>query len=122
VVLETIATLSPPDWNFVFTHGVTGDAADEEYDREIACEVLTTAHRRGAYLLVVRLGCGPDELATRVISPERHLRMKAVDPEAARRNAVRPLFDPGYSNTMTIDTSKLPASEVTAQIIQRLIP
>jgi hypothetical protein len=122
VVLETIATLSPPDWNFVFTHAVTGDAADEEYDREIACEVLTTAHRRGAYLLVVRLGCGPDELATRVISPERHLRMKAVDPEAARRNAVRPLFDPGYSNTMTIDTSKLPASEVTAQIIQRLIP
>jgi predicted kinase len=120
-VLETIATLSPRDWNFVLTHAVTGDAADEEYDREIARDVLTTASRRGAHLLVVRLGCGPDELATRVVSPERRLRMKAVDPEAARRNAVRPLFDPRHSNTLTIDTSKLSASEVAAQIIERLI-
>jgi predicted kinase len=120
-VLETIATLSPPGWNFVFTHAVTGDAADEEYDREIAREVLATAQRRGAHLLVVRLGCGPDELATRVVSPERRLRMKEVDPDAARRNAVKPLFDPGHSDTMTIDTSRLSASEVAGQIIQRLI-
>jgi predicted kinase len=120
VVLETIATLSPQDWNFVFTHAVTGDAADEEYDREIAREVLDTAHRRGANLLVVRLGCAPDELATRVISPERRLRMKEVDPEAARRNAVRPLFNPNHRNTMTIDTTNLSALEVAAQIVQKL--
>ena len=115
-VLGTIATLSPSDWNFVLTHAAAGSALDHE----IASEVLETARLRKARLLVVRLACAPEELAARVVSPERRLRMKETDPEEARRNAARPLFDPGHRDTMTIDTTGLAAPDIAARIMQSL--
>jgi shikimate kinase len=113
-VFKTMATLSPPDWNFVLTHAATDGAMDDE----IAGDVLETARLRNAHLLVVRLTCSPDELARRVVSPERRLRMKETDPEAARQNATLPLFDPGHEQTVTIDTTGLAASETAARIVQ----
>jgi hypothetical protein len=53
-VLETIATLAKPGTNFVFTHdGIEG----ERYDEDVLQGIQSTAARRGARLIPVRLVC-----------------------------------------------------------------
>jgi len=113
-VLETIGTLSPRDWNFVFTHAASDDPSDAGTCREI----LSAAERRGARMIVARLSCAPDELARRVLSPERRSRMKEMDPEAARTNAIAPVFDPGHANVIDIDTTTKAPGEVAHIVIE----
>jgi hypothetical protein len=115
-VLAGVATLSPRDWNFIVTHAAVGDLDDVE----IAEEILATAARRGARTLVARLICSSDALAERVVHSERNARMKEMDPEAARRNAVLPPFDPGHPDTVTIDTTSLTAPAVADHIVRTL--
>lgn len=112
-VLETIAAFSPRDWSFVFTHAASNHPSDAGTCREI----LSAAERRGARVIVARLSCAPDELARRVLSPERRARMKEMDAEAARRSAVAPLFDPGHANVIDIDTTTKTAGEVADIVI-----
>jgi hypothetical protein len=60
-VLETIATLAKPGTNFVFTHdGIEG----ERYDEDVLQGIQSTAARRGARLIPVRLVCNEDETCT----------------------------------------------------------
>ena len=112
-VFEAIATLSPAHWSFIFTHTATGDPLDDA----ICSDIMATVKRRGAKLLVAQLSCGPEELARRVVAPERRKRMKDADPVSARMNATLPLYDPGHPNTISIDTSQLTAQGVAQQII-----
>jgi hypothetical protein len=116
-IFETMATLSPSDWNFVVTHAATGIPRDYE----IAGEIREAARLRKARLLTVRLTCSADELAARVVSPDRRLRMKETDAEAARRNATKSPFDPAHENSMMIDTTGLSAVEVARLIMQRMM-
>ena len=113
-VIETIAMFSPREWNFVFTHAASDDPSDAGTCREI----LAAAERRGAKVMVARLTCAPDELARRVLSPERRFRMKEMDPEAARANAIAPLFDPGHANIVDIDTTAMTPSQVANIVIE----
>src|SRR3954452_4536947 len=67
-VLETIATISRPDMNFIFTHeGLAGEPADEK----IYSDIRATAHRRGAAFFPVRLICSEGELVRRIQSSGR---------------------------------------------------
>lgn len=116
-VMKTIATLSPPDWNFVFTHAFTGTPQDYE----MAEQIFAVADRRSADILVVRLTCSPEELVKRVTMPQRQLRFKEVDPESALRNATLPLIDVCSRKTITIDTSSLNPSATVEQILQALV-
>jgi hypothetical protein len=113
-VLETIAMFSPRDWSFVFTHAASDDPSDAPTCREI----LSAAERRGANVIVARLSCAPDELARRVLSPERLLRMKEMDPEAAHANAVAPLFDPRHANVIDIDTTRKTPDQVADIVLE----
>jgi len=113
-VFETIATLSPRDWSFVFTHAASDDPSDAVTCRQI----LSMAERRGARVIVARLICQAEELARRVLSPERRPRMKEMDPEAARVNAAAPLFDPRHADMVDIDTTAKTPEEVADFVLQ----
>jgi hypothetical protein len=117
VVLHTIGTLSPPLWNFVFTHAAIHDPAELDIFRAIEA----VARQRGAHMIVVRLSCSdPDELARRVIMPERRDRMKERDVVAARRNALLPTLDPGHPGTISIETTGLTPGDVARRIVAEL--
>jgi ribose 1,5-bisphosphokinase PhnN len=113
-VLETIAAFSPRDWSFVFTHAASDDPSDVVTCREI----LSAAERRRARVIAVRLSCEPAELAHRVLSPERRLRMKEVDADAARANAIAPLFDPGCDTMVDIDTTTKTPQQVADLVLR----
>ena len=79
-VLETIATLAKPAANFVFTHdGIEG----ERYDEDVLRGIQSTAARRGARLIPVRLVCNEDELVRRIQSADRAAMLKCTDPADA---------------------------------------
>jgi hypothetical protein len=82
-VLETIATLAPPERNYVFTHAIS-DNGGHPSDFAIAGQILGVAERRKARALVVRLSCGATELSARIAAEERAKRLKTRE---ARRSA-----------------------------------
>ncbi|HUL07062.1 MAG TPA: hypothetical protein VLV76_12060 [Candidatus Acidoferrum sp.] len=67
---------------------------------------------------MARLHCAPDELARRVLSPERRLRMKEMAADAARMNAVAPPFDPGVPDIVNIETTARTAEQVADIVIE----
>ena len=114
-VLETIATLSPPEWSFVFTH----EAYGESYDIAVYQLTREAAEVRKASFLPVRLVCDPDEIARRVMNPERRILMKSANAAKSRaRAAANATYDPGTRDVLTLNNTSL-APEAAAEAIIR---
>jgi hypothetical protein len=114
-VLDTIRTLSPPDWSFVFTNVLfAGDPGDEAAPGQLA----QLAEDRGAVFVPVVLRCEVDELVRRVTSPERRHRMKWVDADGVRGVAMtRQLIavDHRFEHALDLDvTTTSPADAADA--------
>ena len=91
VVYDSIATLSPPEWSFVFTNYVADTPADRAHYERL--EELADAW--GSRFVPVRMTVEVDELLRRMTQPERAARMKMTNADLARRTfltqtAVRP--------------------------------
>ena len=116
-VLETITTLSPPRWSFIFTHS----ALDDPSELTIFEEIKNVAQRRGSRMVVVRLSCrNPDELARRVGMPERRSRLKDADILSARKNALLPTLDPKHGDTISVETDGLTADDVAQRVVDQI--
>jgi predicted kinase len=114
-VLETIATLASPTTNFILTHeGVEGDPVD----RAIFESIRSTAARRGARFVPVRLLCEEDELVRRIQSPERAGLFKCIDPaDAINKSRHHAVLDPLFPTTLTLDVTALGPEESAAAIL-----
>jgi hypothetical protein len=113
-VHDTIATLSPREWNFIFTHAAHDD---EPADHEIFASILNVAERRQALLVPVRLTCAEEELIRRVVSPERPDRLKSISTDSARRSSrTRQVLVPRHPNLLDLDVTSIPASEAASKI------
>ena len=118
VVMDTIIEFSPADWSFIFTHGAIGTGG--AHDRDFALDITSVAEARKADLWAIQLTASADELARRVVMPERRKHMKEVDPAAARRNAAERPFDAGVRNTLLFDTTDMSPAEATRSILSKL--
>jgi hypothetical protein len=113
-VMETIATLAPPDASFIFTDcPFEGDAGDRR-SYEL---MLTTAERREALFVPIRVLCSEQEVARRTTSAGRKQQLKSIDPvDGARLVRTRVILDPHHRNQMTLDVSTLSAEQSAAAI------
>lgn len=118
-VLETIATLAPPARNFIFTHAITRDGG-RPIDHMVAGQILNTAERRHAKVLLVRLACAAAELADRIEAPERADRLKERDGSRAQKYAGLVPFDLRHGWTFDLDTTRSTPSEAAASIMRAL--
>ena len=105
-VLETVATLAPPDRNYVFTHAI-GDDGGHPLDFAIAGQILSVAKRRRARALVVRLSCGATELSSRIAAEERAKRLKMTDVSQAERLARLEPLSLNHDWIVDLDTTEL---------------
>lgn len=113
-VLETIRTLSPPDYNFVFTNVLINE---DPGDLEVYEKIEKTALIRKATFVPIHLTCELEENIQRVAMPDRKLNMKQLSPEGAERiRKNNRLLNITHSNFISLDTTTSPA-EKTAQII-----
>jgi AAA domain len=117
-VHDTIATLSPAHWNFVFTHA---GHEDDPADHVICAAVLNVAKRRNALFVPVRLICAEDELVRRVAMPERRERLKSICKDSARRRSrTRQVLTPNHPNLLNLDVTALSALEAAARIMDHI--
>ncbi len=105
-VLETVATLGPPDRNYVFTHAI-GDDGGSPLDFAIAGQILSVAKRRKARALVVRLSCGATALSHRIGAEERAKRLKMTDVSQAERLARLEPLSLNHDWIVDLDTTEL---------------
>jgi len=105
-VLETVATLAPPDRNYVFTHAVWDDGG-HPFDFTIAGQILNVAERRRARALVVRLSCDATELSGRIAAEERANRLKTRDVSQAERLATLQPMNLNHGWIVDLDTTGL---------------
>lgn len=123
-VLETVATLAPPDRNYVFTHAIWDDGG-HPIDFMIAGQILNVAERRKARALVVRLSCGATELSNRIAAEERANRLKTRDASQAERLAGLAPLNLNHDWIVDLDTTGLRpeavADFVMAEISKRPI-
>ena len=109
-VLETVATLSPPDWSFVFT------IADEPGELAFYADIVRVAHRRDSRFVPVHLHCETEELCRRIASPGRRERLKDVSAENARRSNRALASRPPHPNALTLDVTSLAPGAAAAAI------
>lgn len=117
-VLDTIATLSAPESNFILTHAGFDDDSE---DWTIYNAIARAAERRGALFVPVRLLCAEEELLRRVVSSERAMKLKSMDAEAASRSAKgRNVLAFTHANGMTLDITALNPLEAASVILRHI--
>jgi hypothetical protein len=118
IVFDTIRYLSRPERNFVLTNElIEGDAEDEKVFQEV--RALATA--RGAAFLPVRLLIAPEELAQRVVSPQRQALLKSRDPhEALRMAREHQVYIPKDVDYFELDVTKLLPADAAEQILAEI--
>jgi hypothetical protein len=105
VVLETIEHYAKPGRRFVFTNEILEGESRAE---QVCANIAKVAEARGAAYLPVRLLISTEELARRVVSPERASKLKEVDAEAAMRKAkTRLVYTPSNHTCLDIDVTDL---------------
>ena len=118
-VLETVATLAPPDRNYVFTHAVWDDGG-HPLDFTIAGQILSLAERRKARALVVRLSCGAAELSERIAAEERAKTLKLRDVSQAERLARLEPMNLNHDWIVDLDTTGLRPEAVADVVLAEL--
>jgi hypothetical protein len=114
VILETVRTVCPTDYNFIFTNVLTNE---DPGDLEIYKKIEQTALSRNSTFVPVHLTCELEENIRRVGMPDRKLNMKELSPEGAKRKREsNSLLNINHPNFISLDATTSPA-EKTAQII-----
>ena len=117
-VLDTIATLSAPESNFIMTHA---GYDDDPEDWTIYNAIARAAERRSALFIPIRLLCSEEELVRRVVSSERALKFKNMDPDAASRNAKGGnVLAVNHANGMTLDVTAISPQEAARLILRHI--
>ena len=117
-VLGAIEELSPSTWSFTFTNVLfAGDAGDEAAPGRLAA----LAAARGSSFVPVRLTCRVDELARRIVAPERRTRLKWVDADGVRALVdSRRLIDLDHEHALELDVSDVPPEATAARILEHV--
>ena len=109
---DAILELSAPETSFVFTTDISAEegATHLEPYRRIATE-------RGSTFVPVRLLCGADELARRIVSPERRERSKWLDADGVRhKHATQTVVEPDDPTTLTLDVTSMAPADAAAHL------
>ena len=115
IVFDTMRDLSKPARSFVLTNELV-KGADE--DEKVFQEVRALATARGAAFLPVRLLIAPEELARRVVSPQRQVLLKSRDPDEAWRMArEHQVYMPKDVDYFALEVTKLSPADAAEQIL-----
>lgn len=118
IVLETILTISPPDFSFVFTNDLVEGWPD---DLILFSEVEGLASKRGSLFIPVRLLCSEDELCSRIVSPDRAERFKDINPlNAQEKSRTHSVLKVAHPNTLDLDVTQCSAQKAAERIIAHI--
>lgn len=115
-VLDTLANVAPLGLSYVFTNFLRGEEPAEEAAFR---EMVAVAELRGDTFVPVVLSCRTDELVRRVVSEDRRVRMKLVDPAMARwMNEDVPPFRTTHPNVLQLDVTQTTVGSAANTIVE----
>ena len=118
-VLSAIRELAPREWSYVFTNVLIAGLPPDE---QALVELAELAEARGSAYVPVILRCETEELERRIVTPERHERLKWVDPVGLRGLVERSqLVDvSAYEHALDLDVTHRRPREAAAAIADHL--
>ena len=118
VVMDVLKTLTPPEFNLVFTNVLF---AEDENDQNIFDSIMDVAKQRKAVFVPIRLHCDPEENARRVASEGRAERMKLTDPKSVMRwREEECLIDISHKNLLDLDVTHLSPPKAAEEILNHI--
>lgn len=115
VVADTITHISPQNYNFIITNALINEG---KTDRGWMEKMSDVASARDGHYIPVRLTLSVEENQKRIISPDRAVRMKEINPKSPQNNAANySVLSTAHKNELTLDVTNLPAEEAARIII-----
>jgi hypothetical protein len=113
-VFDTIAYLSKPNRNFVFTNALFDS---NENDHRLFDRVVELSRQRAAQLFIFRILVDAEEICRRIVSPDRQSNLKDIDAESARKRSVaETVLVPRFTTYFDVQ-----ATELSADYVSRVI-
>lgn len=117
-IFSCIAEDCPEDANFIITFEML---ADNPYHESFYHEVLKVVRTRNAVFYPIRLVCSPEEIAKRVVSPDRTAYLKTQDADIVQKRATEhKVFYSQHENEISLDVTKLSASAAAKIIYSKI--
>lgn len=118
IVLDTMERLAPSHLSFVMTNF----AVENEEDKAECRKIEAVAAQRGGQYFPVILTCDVEENRRRIVSPERGLKLKSIDPnEPDRLHKGTPLLRfEGHPNRIHMDVTHIQPTEAAKRILQEV--
>jgi len=114
-VLDTMARISPAEYNFVMTNVLFDD---DPGDHDIMARVMDIVRQRQSIFVPVKLVISDvAEHVKRITDPARETRMKETDPDAPARYAQSTLLKTDHPNLLVLDVTALPPAESARAIL-----
>lgn len=114
----TAISRAAPTVSHILTNHLGADPSDERFLRRIR----GLAEQRRARFLPVWLDCPADELARRVVLPDRLERQKMRDPDDLRRLLRENGVQPAPEDALVLDTSTISATDAARRIMDWSAP
>lgn len=118
IVLDTIQTVSPPEYSFVFTNQLCNEHPD---DHKLFQEIVELADKKGSAFIPVRMLCDVNERVKRIVSADRKARMKCINPaEANDSEAKYTVLETAHPTALTLDVTRLTPLESATAILSHI--
>lgn len=117
-VIDTIKTLSPTDYSFIFTNVLSNEDPEDQifYDR-----LSDLAHKRKAHFIPVRLHCTIGEAKKRLIAPERAERFKLTRPDILEHiTDTKTLLTISHPHLLDLDVSDKTIDQSVKEILSHI--
>jgi len=116
-IIRTVEELTPKTWHVIFTAYLDGETDTGYLPRlEAASDI------RHSVFVPVRLLCDVDELARRIVAPDRRKRMKSTDPEEPFRLAAQgEPYDSGHADGLSLDITNIGEDFAATQILDHFV-
>lgn len=117
-ILQTIESLSPPEWSFVFTNNLMTGREMPGGTAQYVERLHGIAEARGGRLRITRLTCDATELVRRIEAPDRARRLKATSaPWVQQLAAEQTIYDPP-GPALTMDITQTQPHEAALHILE----
>lgn len=114
-VFESIKTISPADFSFVFTNMLMAGCPKDQNIYDLVHDV---AKGRNAIFVPVRLQCNPEENTRRISDVDRRNRLKPTKIDIVKMAKEETLIDVDHANLLDLDVSDLLPAKAAETILE----
>jgi hypothetical protein len=117
IIFDTILNVAPKTASFILTNFLNEDPSNQRIFNQVRC----LAHDRGSEYVPVTLTCVEEEIDRRVVSADRAVNMKMVNPAKLQQlMRSRKLLPIDHPNLLELDNTHLPPEQAALAVCRHI--